>query len=197
MARTRSASAHRKVLDAALKLIAERGVDATSVDAIARESGVSKATIYKHWAGKDALLLDLVAEVHTSPTHAIFDSGNTKADLIATLSYKPTEGTDLRRRITPHFVAYCARNASFAAAWRKLVMEPPRRQLKRLMRLGIKRGELSPKLDLDMALSLLLGPIMYWHIFLKRASESSEGMVAAVVDSFWRAFGVKKFPSKS
>ena len=48
MPRTRSADAHRKVLDAALELFAERGIDATSMDAIAEASGVSKATIYKH-----------------------------------------------------------------------------------------------------------------------------------------------------
>ena len=64
MARTPSASAHRKVLDATLELVAERGVDATSMDAIARKSGVSKATIYKHWADKDALLLDIMADVN-------------------------------------------------------------------------------------------------------------------------------------
>ena len=35
MPRTRSASAHRKVLDAALDLVAARGLEATSMDAIA------------------------------------------------------------------------------------------------------------------------------------------------------------------
>ena len=48
MARTRSASAHRKVLDAALALFAERGIEGASMDAVAEHSGVSKATIYKN-----------------------------------------------------------------------------------------------------------------------------------------------------
>ncbi|MBV8904184.1 MAG: helix-turn-helix transcriptional regulator, partial [Acidobacteriia bacterium] len=46
MPRPRSAKSHRKVLDAALSLVSERGIEATSMDAIAEASGVSKATIY-------------------------------------------------------------------------------------------------------------------------------------------------------
>src|ERR1700716_3499912 len=98
MARTRSASAHQKVLSAALELVAERGVNATSMDAIAQKSGVSKATIYKHWADKDALLLDIMAEVHGLHARPVFDSGNTREDMIAVLSYKPQEMADLRER---------------------------------------------------------------------------------------------------
>ena len=60
MARPRSAQAHKKVLDAAVQLFSERGIDATSMDAIAEASGVSKATIYKHWQDKDALCLEVM-----------------------------------------------------------------------------------------------------------------------------------------
>jgi len=62
--RTRSASAHRKVLRAVLELVSERGIEATSMDSVAARSGVSKATIYKHWADKDALLLEMMADAH-------------------------------------------------------------------------------------------------------------------------------------
>ena len=108
MPRTRSASAHHKVLDAALELVAEHGVDATSMDAIARRSGVSKATIYKHWADKDALLLEMMADVNGLHTRPPFDSGNTRADMVAVLSYRPRENAEMRERIMPHFVAYSA-----------------------------------------------------------------------------------------
>ena len=112
MPRTRSASAHTKVLDAALELVAERGVDATSMDAIAAESGVSKATIYKHWADKDALLLEMMAELHGLHARPSFDSGNTRADMVAVLSYRPRRTPTMRERIMPHFVAYSASNVA-------------------------------------------------------------------------------------
>ena len=196
MARTRSASAHQKVLDAALALVAERGVDATSMDASAGKSGVSKATIYKHWADKDALLLDMMAEAHGVRTRPEFDSGNTRADMVAVLSYRPPENAGIRERIMPHLMAYSASNPEFGKAWRNMVMEPPRHELKRLMKFGIEKSELSPNLDLDLALALLLGPITYWHVFLRRTSEDPKGLAEGIVDAFWRAFGLKKVRSK-
>ena len=48
------------MLRAALDLFGERGIDATSMDAIAQASGVSKATIYNHWADKEALLMEVM-----------------------------------------------------------------------------------------------------------------------------------------
>jgi len=179
-------------LDAALELIAERGVNATSMDAIARKSGVSKATIYKHWADKDALLLDVMADLHELHRRPIFNSGNTRADLIAVLSYRPREKADIRERIMPHLIAYSARNTSFGTAWRNMVMEPPRRELNSLLKRGIEKSELTPNLDVDLSLALLLGPIIYWHVFLRRTSEHPSGLAEGVVDAFWRAFGLKK-----
>ena len=61
----RAARKHtKKSLRAALDLFGERGIDATSMDAIAQASGVSKATIYNHWADKEALLMEVMLMVH-------------------------------------------------------------------------------------------------------------------------------------
>jgi AcrR family transcriptional regulator len=192
MARTRSASAHQKVLDATVELVAEHGFDATSMDAIAGRSGVSKATIYKHWADKEALLLDIMAEVHELHKRPKFDTGNTKADLVAVLAYRPPEKSEVRERLMPHLMAYSAKNIAFGTTWRKMVMEPPINELKRLLTAGIERKELSSDLDLDLALALLLGPMMYWYIYLRRTSEEPKALAEGVIDSFWRAFGTNK-----
>lgn len=194
MPRTRSESAHRKVLHAALELFAERGIDATSMDAVAEASGVSKATIYKHWTDKDALLLEAMAEIaglHNRPT---FESGRTRADMIAVLAHRPEQGACMRERIMPHFMAYSARNPAFGLNWRKMVMEPPRRDLTRLMHLGIGKGELLPDLDIELSLALLLGPVLYSHIFLKEAPVDPKRLAESIVAVFWKAFG-RRAPS--
>ena len=196
MARTRSASAHRKVLDAALELIAQRGVNATSMDAIAGKSGVSKATIYKHWADKEALLLDVMADAQELHRRPVFNSGNTRADIVAVLSYRPREKADIRERIMPHLIAYSASNTAFGLAWRNMVMEPPRHELKNLLKQGIEKSELSPDLDINLSLALLLGPIIYWHVFLRRTSGGPRGLAEGIVDAFWKAFGLKNVRSK-
>ncbi len=192
MPRTRSAVAHQKVLDATLELVAECGVEGASMDAIAGRSGVSKATIYKHWPDKEALLLEAMAELHGLHARPKFDSGDIRADMVAVLAYQPRENAERRKEIAPHFMAYSARNDSFGAAWRNMVMEPPRRELKHLMLLGIKKKELAENLNLDLALALLLGPILYWYVFLRRTTHEPRTLAEGVVDAFWKAFSVRK-----
>ncbi|MBD0271414.1 MAG: TetR/AcrR family transcriptional regulator [Acetobacteraceae bacterium] len=52
----------RAVLDAAAELFLAQGFAAVSMDAVARHAGVSKATLYAHFPGKDALFEAMVAE---------------------------------------------------------------------------------------------------------------------------------------
>jgi len=47
---------------AALTLFTERGIHATSIRDIAKAAGVSEAALYRHWDGKDALVLSLYRE---------------------------------------------------------------------------------------------------------------------------------------
>jgi len=192
MPRTRSESAHKKVIHAALELVAERGVEAASMDAIAAQSGVSKATIYKHWSDKDALMLEAMAALNGLDTRPVFDSGNPRADMIAVLAYRPKEDSRMRDRILPQFVAYSATHQEFGNAWRNMVMEPPRRELRHLIGQAEARGEIRVDIDKEVCLSLLLGPLMYWHIFLKRTNADSRLIAEGVVDVFWRAFGARR-----
>lgn len=51
------------MLDAAIKEFQARGYDGASMDAIAAESGVSKRTLYNHFASKETLFRSLVEEM--------------------------------------------------------------------------------------------------------------------------------------
>lgn len=55
--RARSKKAEEAVLNAAYKLLLERGLQATTVEAIAGESKVSKATIYKWWPNRASIIM--------------------------------------------------------------------------------------------------------------------------------------------
>lgn len=192
MPRTRSESAHRKVIDAAMELVSARGIDAVSMDAIAAQSGVSKATIYKHWADKESLVLEMMATISGLDSRPKFDSGHTRRDMTAVLAYRPKENAVMRERILPHLVAYSATHREFGSAWRNLVMEPPRRELRHLIELGMAKGELTEELDMDHCLAILLGPILYWHVFLKGVAGDPKGLAESIVEVFWRAFGTGK-----
>jgi AcrR family transcriptional regulator len=56
-----SDSVTERALDAAVRCVAQRGVAATTLDAVAREAGVSRATLYRHFPnGRQQLFDDLV-----------------------------------------------------------------------------------------------------------------------------------------
>ena len=188
MVRPRSIEAHEKVLNAALNLFAERGIEATSMDAIAQASGVSKATIYNHWFDKEALLLEVMLMVNgldREPEDV--DTGDVQRDLTTVLTRKPPDKFEsARNRMTPSLIAYSALHPEFGKAWRHRVMEPPRQCLKRILQRGISRGQLPRDLDMESAMALLLGPMLYAHVFHKESTTKPDlGPVTA--QAFWRA----------
>jgi AcrR family transcriptional regulator len=51
------------IVDVAMQLFATHGYDATSIEAVLAESGVSRGSLYHHFAGKDALFLAVLEAV--------------------------------------------------------------------------------------------------------------------------------------
>jgi AcrR family transcriptional regulator len=192
MARPQSIRAHDQVLEAALKLFSERGIDSTSMDSIAEASGVSKATIYKHWSDKDALCLEVLARLHETDEQPTSDAGDVRSGIVSVLSHCPSkEKSEIQRRMMPHLMAYAARNRAFGLAWRTRAMEPPRKQLAQLLKRGIEEGQLAADLDLDLSLALLIGPMMYCGILSQTKANSLAGMPDRVVEAFWKAHAIK------
>lgn len=59
------------LLDTAYRLFNEHGYHATGIDRILAESGVSKATLYKHFRTKDELIVAVLQRRHDQVTQAI------------------------------------------------------------------------------------------------------------------------------
>ncbi len=64
--RPRDPEVRERILDAARRLGLAQGYDAVSMDAIAEAAGASKATVYRSWRGKSALLCDALLGYATS-----------------------------------------------------------------------------------------------------------------------------------
>jgi len=181
MARVPSTEAHEAVLGAALKLMTDRGIEGTSVDEIAQVSGVSKATIYKHWASKDVLCIEAISRLKCDLP--VFHSGNSRADVAGLLRHLAhTKKPEALSRVWPRVIGYAAGNPAFAKAFRARIVDRPRAQLAGLLRNAIDKGELRAGLDVELALDVLLGPILYVRFMqLTVAPELPQH----VVDSFW------------
>jgi AcrR family transcriptional regulator len=184
VARTPSASAHKKVLDAAIRLIGERGIEGTSMDAIAQLSGVSKATVYKHWKDKDTLCADVVARLRVAPPE--FQSGDPRRDLTDLLSHVAmTQRRGRFMKILPKIVAYAAANPKFARALQSNSRGPAVGQVTRILNEAKSMGQLRPDIDPDIAVSLLFGPILHRKML---HNEVPPKLPEQIVDAFWRSW---------
>lgn len=63
MARPRSEDKHAAILDAAVRVIAERGLSATPTSAISKAAGVAEGTLFTYFKTKDALVNALYLEI--------------------------------------------------------------------------------------------------------------------------------------
>jgi AcrR family transcriptional regulator len=194
MGRPRSEEAHARVIEAAARLFADQGIDATSMDAISEASGVSKATIYKHWPDKGALCLEVMSSLHGAEPQSPFrPTADVRTDLVAFLGRNPPRPrSDLRGRIMPHMMAYAARRPAFGHAWRLRVIDPPRLQIVELLKRAVEEGELSPELDVDVASVELLGPMMYRNLLRVMGGHAPDNLPEMLVSTLWKAYGGTK-----
>ncbi|WP_158240450.1 TetR/AcrR family transcriptional regulator [Telmatospirillum siberiense] len=79
--RPRCETTRAAILDAARNLFATHSLRALSIEAIAREAGVSKATIYRWWNSKGTLILD--ACLDELQRHTRYADDQTLPDMIA------------------------------------------------------------------------------------------------------------------
>jgi hypothetical protein len=70
-------------------------------------------------------------------------------------------------------------------------MEPPRREIKQILKRAKDNGELAGDLDLEFSPALLLGPMLYNKIFGSSNSTDNKKLARRVVESFWRSFARK------
>lgn len=155
------------------------------MDAIAAASGVSKATVYKHWENKDALLIDVIRQ--QSAGYPEFNSGDPKADLVNLLRHlaRKVKSEELAR-IWPRIISYAVGNPNFGRALQEYVFAPRREMVLRLLYEASERGGLRSDIDPELAMDLLIGPIMHRR-FVDEKNVPAD-LPERIVEYFWNAF---------
>ena len=191
------------VLAAAERAFLAQGFGAVSMDAIAREAGVSKATVYAHFANKEELFGAVIAGLSERRFHGFsaeaLDPGDIEASLltIATLFLDlvlSPEAIALNRTIIGEVTRFPALGEVFWAAG----PERTRVQIEAFFRRAVATGSLAipdPRLAAEQFVALARGEIHLRSLLRLEAEGDEPGLAAAAgsaVATFLRAFRPQK-----
>jgi AcrR family transcriptional regulator len=182
--RPRNAGADGAIIDAVLALLsAGQSADAISIEAVAAKAGVGKATIYRRWANKEALLIDAVAMMKGPlPVPA---GESVRDDLVMLVAGMRNPRTEQYGKATACLLPELARSPEMHRVFQGVV-EPRREVMRRVLQRGTANGELRADLDIELTMLMLAGPTLAQNIMQWSPHVPDDGFAEALVDAVLR-----------
>jgi AcrR family transcriptional regulator len=151
--------AHNAVLAATAELLAEGGYPATTVDAISQRSGVSKATIYKHWPSRTAVAAEafggqMANAVRTPHTD------DPRADLVELVQRVNRFHASPPGRVFAQLLAAGVTDPEGAEYFREYFLAARRKEIAELWARASAAGLTRPGVDAEVATDILFGPLV-------------------------------------
>ncbi|WP_405056302.1 TetR/AcrR family transcriptional regulator [Kribbella sp. NBC_01505] len=142
--RPRNPGKDAAILDAALDLFIERGAAGASIEAIARQAGVAKLTVYRRWQSKEDLLMAALEhsrapEAEDAPqATTIDDLVDRTADLLSSPRF---------RALVARVIGASVDQPELIQAYTKRHLEPRLAAITAIARQSIAAGQFAPDTD--------------------------------------------------
>jgi AcrR family transcriptional regulator len=168
----------QEIFDATLQVLEEVGYDRLTMDAVAEAARASKATLYRRWNGKVALVIDAL-QTAKGP-HEVPDTGSLRGDLLATFCGAGGLTDHSAVAMFASVLTAISRDAEFAAAFREKFIAPKAAIGRAIFERARERGELRDGLDLDLIAPALAGICL--HRMFLMGLPPDQDVIARVVD---------------
>jgi AcrR family transcriptional regulator len=177
--RPRDSSRDRAIRRATLQLLAEVGYDGVTMDRVATRARAGKATIYRRWPSKLALVMDAITSF-TEQTMRVPDTGALRTDMLEFLvAFYETIGGD-QGKILAELVSEMPRNAELREALRSGLWAQRRVASEVIVERGVARGEIRP--DADRTVLMELGTALILQRVLMSGDSVDRGFLERIVD---------------
>ncbi|WP_320172924.1 TetR/AcrR family transcriptional regulator [Maridesulfovibrio sp.] len=158
--RPRSEKAQQAVLNATYKLLNEHGGKKLTIEAIAREAGVGKPTIYRWWASLADIVLEAVlSQADLKIPVPPYESLKTTLRQFLRSSMKSInegDGSNLR-----YLMSLAQQDESFRDRFRGNFVAKRQEILRSILEQASEAGEISLTQDLDILVDLIFGSMWY------------------------------------
>lgn len=159
--RSRGESRLEDIQRIVLDLVAAKGIEGVTIDAIAIAAQASKQTLYRRWATKSDLIRDAVRMSFggASPGDP-GDLGSLREEFLAIL-HSAAAMLQTNRRLIIALIDGAQRDPTIMAVMRQETRENYRESLQRPLKRAIARGEISPEADLNLVAELALPALLH------------------------------------
>jgi AcrR family transcriptional regulator len=186
--RPRDAAAREAIVAATLRLLAERGFQGTTIEAIAAQAGVGRNTIYRRWLTKEDLVADALRKLTAER-----DVGGGEVDLYDVLlawirDYARILADPVFGRILPGVLGELQRSPAFAQVYADRVVHPRRQALLDLLAQARERGEIRADAQVEHVADLLAGP-PFLRLLPLGLPRVSERYAEELLETIWRGIG--------
>ena len=176
--RPRSEDARKAILRSTLKLLQEMGFPDLSIEAIAADADVGKATVYRWWPNKASLVAEAFSR--SADEELRFpNTGSVRNDVSIQMKHLVRILRGRLGRIVAALIGGGQSDPELIQAFRDRFMMPRRQEAYQTLRRGMARRELPEHVDLDLALDILYGSL--YMRFLIRQTGLTEDYVEQVV----------------
>lgn len=181
--RPRSETAQAAILDAAIELMLDRGVESVSIEEVAAKAGSSKATIYRWWPSKEHLALDALDRALSSARRPpAAETGSLRESVLAVFLALVRQFEERPfGRVFAGVMAHAQTNPEYAKLYVDRFVAPRRLDMHPTFDAAVERGELPAGTDYDFALELIFSP--FWTRLLHGYGPYDDAWVERIVDA--------------
>ena len=160
--RPRSAEADAAILAATLETLVTDGFRALTMEKVRERAGVGKATIYRRYPSKEALVRAAVEHLNQGVLPEPPDTGSVRGDFGAIVAAL-LAGAEVSGALTfmPRMLSEVAHDADLRMIFYAALVQPRRDAVAAIVRRAIGRGEIRADMDVDLAVDLIAGPMVY------------------------------------
>jgi len=170
-----------EILDAAVRVLAEVGYDRFTMDTVAMEARASKATLYRRWHNKAALVVDAVSRAKGMPNPDAPSTGSLRGDLLATWCGREGWSASVPMSVMCGLMTALHTDDELKAAFHEGFLGPRQAMARKIFEAARARGEVVSGVDLDLVMSLLPAICVQQELFLSRSVD--DAFVARVIDT--------------
>lgn len=167
-----------EILDATLEVLCDVGYDRLTMDAVAARAKASKATLYRRWEHKAALVIDALLTKKESP--ALPDCGNLRDDLVESSCRMGGLADEKPVGMLASVLTALSRDPDFAAEFRERFVGPKIEISRVIYERARERGEIREDLDLDLLSSALAGIVLHRTYVL--GEQPTPELITKVID---------------